>query len=212
MTKRGRKPNPPALAANDGLTDERQLDPPSPMLPSLEAEQQKLETIVESPLADFLAIVKALPPYPRRLLLILFEYRWPVALLGERELLTKAIQTLERALETREQGYSVRDLDALDEIGWLIGGDRNRRREGVIAQRQTGITKKAVDGNREKGNRTRALVIAKAIELKAQHPQLSKLSVAKRISEWQLAPCGFDQARNILKQPFDGDPWKNKVG
>src|SRR5258708_32163418 len=99
MTKRGRKRNPPASAANEDR-------PPAPLLPILVVEQQQIEAAVESPLADFLAIVKGLPSYPARLLLILFEYRWAVPLLGERELLTKASRAMERAIEMREHGYS----------------------------------------------------------------------------------------------------------
>jgi hypothetical protein len=180
------------------------------LLPDLAPEQQKIEAAVASPLADLLAIIMRLQPYPQRLLLILFEYRWAVPLHGERELLTKAIQAMEGAFEIREHGYSVKDLDALDTIWWLIERDRKRRRSDVVTQRQSEVTKMGVDGSRRKGNRTRSLVIAMAIDLKTKHPKLSKDGAAKRIGEARLAPCKFEQARNILKKPFEGDPW-NKI-
>jgi len=108
--------------------------PPKPLLPSLDREQQKIEAAVVSSLAEFVAIVKKLPLYPRRLLLILFEYRWAVRLYGERKPLGKAINSMERALKLRERrrGHSVKDMDALDEIWWLIERDREQRRKNAF--------------------------------------------------------------------------------
>jgi hypothetical protein len=108
---------------------------PGPLLPNLAPEQRDIEVAVESPLADFLAIVKTLPLHPRRLLLIVFEYRWAIRLHRERNILGKAIQKMTQALESARHGYSVKDIDALDEIWRLIGRDRRRREHVAFCRR-----------------------------------------------------------------------------
>jgi hypothetical protein len=115
-------------------------------LPGLDRDQHKLEVAVESPLTDFLDIIKTLRLHPRRLLLILFEHSSAVRLHGERELLRKAIHAMTRALEAHDQGYSLKDLDALDEIWRLI--DRDRRRRDRDAYRR-----KVIQRNQDLGNR-----------------------------------------------------------
>jgi hypothetical protein len=212
MTKRGHKRIPSASTNNDVGARDLDVETPAPLIPGLSHAQRQLEAAVESPLAEFLAMAKALPAFPMRLLLILFEYRWTVPLLGEREFLAQAIQSMERAFELRDQGFSIKDLDSLDEIWCLIGSDRKKRRADVVRQRQAEIAKQGLDGNRRKGNETRARVIAKAIAMKNRNPRLSKNAAAKAIANLRRAPCKFDQARKILNGPFAGDPWKNKVG